>query len=883
MNELKTIQYQTRALDVLREYFEQCQTLSPEAAFYKITAKYSARNEPSAYHRIEAEHLSEIPYVCLRVPTGGGKTVMACRAAASALRDYKHADSGMILWLVPTKPILLQTLKALQDPAHPYYQALDSLLHNVVVKNIESALSLPVSDVLGHTCIILSTLQMFRTDDPDGRRVYRDGNSALAAHFENIPESCLPLVKINPETGNPVRSLQNLIAMHRPVIIVDEAHNARTALSLDMLDNFNPACIVEFTATPNNVVNPSNVLYSVSASELHAEHMIKMPIEVYGRSAAWRELIQDAINQRHQLEEIAKQEQKLSDEYIRPILLFQAMKKIQGDESSIHAELLKELLIKDYRLPEDQIRIAIGEKDEIENEDLASEACPVRFIITQQKLREGWDCPFAYVLCSISESFSSTQVEQLIGRIMRLPEVKQKNFAELNKAYVFAPSSFINIAESLKDALVKNGFEKFEADRMLHDNARDTGDLFGDVKFDCEPVETIIRLTAPPVEMPFFSPPLAAHAKYDPQRQTITFTRSMLPEHRNELLRIFPSDKTRIDHAYVESNRFNPERLSRIEMGYEMSVPNLIVMVAPDLFEVFNEDALQEIIEYDRTQLTAALCNADYRSTAGQITKGTIGISQDGQVTTQALPVQSLQEQACAWDMNAAANWEESDLVGWLDARIDHHDIDCTDMIAALSRLVLNLTKTGCSLRQLVVDKYNLLNAVAAALKEFRKTQKNQAFQTYLSSDFATPLTVNPDNCFRFGVNYPVNHRYTGGVRFNKHLYSVIGDMNNEEVQCAQYLDGHAKIDCWVRNLDKRPLDSFWLQTSTDRFYPDFVCRLTDGRFLAVEHKSQRDFSNDDSDEKRTIGSLWAKRSNGCCLFVMTNGPDFEIIGDLIK
>ena len=107
--------------------------------------------------------------------------------------------------------------------------------------------------------------------------------------------------------------------------------------------------------------------------------------------------------------------------------------------------------------------------------------------------------------------------------------------------------------------------------------------------------------------------------------------------------------------------------------------------------------------------------------------------------------------------------------------------------------------------------------------------------------------------------------------------------MNNEEVKCAQYLDEHAKIDCWVRNLDKRPLDSFWLQTSTDRFYPDFVCRLTDGRYLAVEYKSERDFSNDDSDEKRNIGSLWAKRSNGCCLFVMTNGPEFKIIDALIK
>ena len=138
MNPLKKIEYQERALDVLREYFEQCQTDTPEKAFYYITAKYSSRHEPSAYHRIDEDNLTDIPYVCLRVPTGGGKTVMACRAVANALRDYKHADSGLVLWLVPSTPILVQTLNALHNPDHPYHQVLDSQLHNVVVKDIDS-------------------------------------------------------------------------------------------------------------------------------------------------------------------------------------------------------------------------------------------------------------------------------------------------------------------------------------------------------------------------------------------------------------------------------------------------------------------------------------------------------------------------------------------------------------------------------------------------------------------------------------------------------------------------------------------------------------------------------------------------------------------------
>ncbi len=93
----------------------------------------------------------------------------------------------------------------------------------------------------------------------------------------------------------------------------------------------------------------------------------------------------------------------------------------------------------------------------------ADPACPIRYILTMQQLREGWDCPFAYVLCSVAEITSSTAVDQILGRIMRLPQVRRKQHAELNKAYAFAVSSnFVAAVNALADALVQNGFERHE-------------------------------------------------------------------------------------------------------------------------------------------------------------------------------------------------------------------------------------------------------------------------------------------------------------------------------------------------------------------------------------------------------------------------------------
>ena len=141
---------------------------------------------------------------------------------------------------------------------------------------------------------------------------------------------------------------------------------------------------------------------------------------------------------------------------------------------------------------------------------------------------------------------------------------------------------------------------------------------------------------------------------------------------------------------------------------------------------------------------------------------------------------------------------------------------------------------------------------------------------------------VSPEVCFSFNPqNYPYNTLYKGYYKFQKHYYPQVGDLKaeGEEFECAQFLDASLpNVNFWVRNLERRPSHAFWLQTSTDKFYPDFVCSLDDGRHLVVEYKGEDRWSNDDSKEKRDLGGLWEARSNGKCLFIMPKGKDFEAI-----
>jgi type III restriction enzyme len=141
---------------------------------------------------------------------------------------------------------------------------------------------------------------------------------------------------------------------------------------------------------------------------------------------------------------------------------------------------------------------------------------------------------------------------------------------------------------------------------------------------------------------------------------------------------------------------------------------------------------------------------------------------------------------------------------------------------------------------------------------------------------------VTPEKCFSFDqYSYPYSRLYKGAFQFDRHYYPQVGDLDadGEEFDCAQYIDTMLpEVKFWVRNLERRPAHSFWLQTSTDKFYPDFVCQLNDGRYLVIEYKGEHLWSNDDSKEKRNIGELWARRSNGRCLFIMPKGKDFEAI-----
>jgi type III restriction enzyme len=849
--------YQQRSLNALEAYLNLTGQHGAQRAFVLQTNRpYTAVTQ-----------LPELPYICLRVPTGGGKTFMACHAVGIAAKAFLQADRATCLWLVPSNTIREQTLRALRNREHPYREALDARFDGQIhVMDLKEALDAKRSVLQGATAIIVSTLAALRVEDPDGRKVY-DTSGSLMDHFSALSAE-LEAVLERREDGTIPYSLANVLRMWRPLVIMDEAHNARTPLSFDTLQRFNPSCILEFTATPDAL---QNVLHHVSAAELKAEDMVKLPIKLWTHGD-WKEVIAQAREMQQSLERAAQEEQRETGDYIRPIVLLQAQPKSK-ERQTLTVDVLKQSLISDFKIPEDQIAVATGETRGIDEIDLFDQNCRLRFIITVQALKEGWDCSFAYVLCSVAETSSLRAVEQILGRVLRLPGARRKRRPELNCAYAYVASPrFIEAATTLKDALVENGFQKLEAADFVVPR-EETGQLFAEGTLFPQASECVMQK---PDLFPLPAP-LRAQVSYSEHTSVLTVTGALSHPDMEALQACFigPEDRAAVERIYekLQGHRVGPPA-SRAERP-PFRVPWLGIQVDGQL-EILDESYFKDV-ELRLGDWDARLSETEFPSEIPSGESGEVDIGATGKVEVRRFADQLRQQLALVM---GESGWTLAALVDWLDRQRAHIDIPQAQSAGYIARMISMLTQTrGLSIEQLARQKFRLANAIWMKIDQLRKTEAGKGYNALLFGPGAGEVEVNPEFCFEFDPDrYAPNKYYEGGYQFQKHYFHRVGELDGEEFECAQFIDSLVpQVWHWVRNL-VRSESSFWLPTSTDRFYPDFVVLLNDGRVLLVEYKNEKDWSNDDSKEKRQVGDLWVERSGGRCLFVMPKGKDWQAI-----
>lgn len=415
----------------------------------------------------------DLPNFCLKIPTGGGKTLLAVKVIDLVNHIYLRKRNCLVLWIVPTTQIYNQTIKNLRTKEHPYRQYLDiaSGGKTLIVEKGDKFTPLDIEENLVILMLMLPSASRTKKEE---LKVFRDSGAFqefFPAEDDRKAQQELLSRVINLDTfgndedfwGRQIKtSLGNVIRLLNPMVILDESHKGKSPIAEDTLKNLNPSIVVELSATPHE---QSNILVDILGRELNQEEMIKLDLHVINKaSTKWEDTMLASKDKLDLLETKAREHEANTGIYIRPICLIQAERtgKDQRGGKYVHSEDVKEYLIKGMGIPEEEIAIKTSEKDELKIVDdiggLMSKDCKIRYIITKQALQEGWDCAFAYVLSILTNPSSKNALTQLVGRILRQPYARKTKVDYLDESYVFCfQQRGNNLLEEIKKGFGQEG------------------------------------------------------------------------------------------------------------------------------------------------------------------------------------------------------------------------------------------------------------------------------------------------------------------------------------------------------------------------------------------------------------------------------------------
>ena len=855
-------EYQKRTIHSLKLFFENTKKEGPATAFRKTVNK--GLNE----HYKPLSNLEDIPYIALRIPTGGGKTILGPHIIKSASDAYLDKEYPLVLWLVPTTQIKSQTLEALRDSQHPYRQELDQIFKGkIAIFDVSDVEHIRPPDIGTKVCIVISTVASLRVENITGRLIYTN-NEAFEPHFVGKTRNLDYFTNV--ENGNAVYSFANVLALHRPLIITDEAHNVNTPLSYEVYERLSPKAIVEMTATPD--LESSNVLISVSAFELKAENMIKLPVLLKEHKDDWQEAVSASVARRNTLAKLSLKE----PDYIRPIILIQA----ENSRGSATVNEVLKYLDEVEKIDRSTIGVATGVQRELEGVDLFDRDCHIEIIITMKALKEGWDCSFAYVFCSVAQVKSDRDVQQLLGRVLRMPYAKKRELDELNKAYAHVKSeSFGAAASEITKSLVDIGFNRMEAIGSVRRQA------------DLEFKDTESSTKQQPVNVIQINVEVEPDLVNTPTRDHNRIIYKVDESGNGGIVEIKDEIDVLSINAIIEAVPKNQRASAQIalrnhqeavivskapsERGEQFIVPTLC-MIEQGKLELVDKGAVRADFKLDILSKPPDLSSFSFNHES---------MAFEVDLNDKKIKYHQIKDDLTTYLPGFAQDRKLVDLYGWLDQNIRDTRIKQSVLREWIRRALTGLMEErGFSLPQLLKGQFVLRRKFQEQLDLAKEYSLKEGFQSLLfSNDIDFVSSEDPDYVFAYPSDmslYPARSYYSGNYKFMKHYYPKPGDLREkksngqdaEEFICARDLDLLDEVKYWVRNLVH--MSQFRMPTSKMWTYPDFVALLNDSRIFVVEYKGGDRVTNEDSKEKNAVGQLWASRSKGRAIYLMAQKVD---------
>lgn len=814
-----------------------------------------------------------VPQVCFKVPTGGGKTFLAANSLKPIFASMPHIHPKAVVWLVPSDAILSQTYKTLTDKNHAYRKKIDVDFGNKVEvyskQQLLNGQNFNPTSVSDNLSIFVLSYDSFRTSKKDGRKAYQENGSLLP--FVRFKQDSSNLLEDTDETA-----LIQVIRKLNPVVIVDESHHATSKLSKEMLQNFNPSFVLDLTATPKR---GSNIISFVDARQLKAENMVKLPVIVYNRKSQ-EDVFISALSLRRKLELEAVQGQKNGGKYIRPIVLFQAQPKNNADSTTY--EKIKHTLM-EMGIPESEIAIKTADKDELKNLDLSSSDCNIRYIITVNALKEGWDCPFAYILATVANRTSSIDVEQILGRILRLPNTKKNESEVLNLSYVITSSNaFYATLDKVVAGLNAAGFTS--KDYRIDDYAeQDTEfpveqavNIQTELKLDTDVTDDTNNVSdeIDSLNVDFVKEqisPFVNNENMESQSQSeVSDAVIDMLNHaktQNELYwKDFEETEEYVPVPPEVGNKMKHYKVNQLyanEAG-QLEIPQFMIETGRSLFSEHEHQVLTKENLYAGFSLLDKDTVIDFDSIDSEIARIDIDDS-------DAMPK--------AWKLQG---FDSQNVKQWFDEQPSDRKVRlCKDMIikklsknnaindrdleAYVDRIMQNLTEDQLTDMEQTPGIYVLKinKKVNSLLNEYAK----KMFYEWVEQDkiscqpsYKLPKEISPTETIASIPKSLYNEEEKFDTEYERKVVMELSSLNN--------------IKWWHRNMARK---GFAINGAVNA-YPDLMVRTESGKLLLVETKGDQ-LENSESREKAETGAKWAEMAGRMYKYYMvfeTKNPGYN-------
>lgn len=849
---LKTYQQQT-----LKDLGDYIQVLNESDSLSKAFQKYWEDCHGLSLNRVDTNFLrpytntiAGVPRVTLKVPTAGGKTFIACNAIRRIFDGLQSEGCPKVVaWFVPSDTILKQTLEKLQNPAHPYRQTIDALFnHQVMVLDKTAALQgqgLKPEQLQSQLVILVLSAQSFvetikakkdQSAEQSKPKAYRENENFLE-QAKNYPHPEKLIVGTDPT------ALIQVIAQQNPVVIVDESHNFRTDLRDEMLGNLNPRFILELTATPRD---KSNVISFVDAMQLKRENMVKLPVIVENRNSP-RDVLLAAVRMRRSLERMAKENEANGGRYIRPIVLFQAQPKT--DDDNVTFDKIKEQLIK-AGIPEAHIKIKTANKDELKGVDLMSRDCEVRYIITVNALKEGWDCPFAYILATLANKTSKVDVEQILGRILRQPYTSQHNVKLLNLSYVFTSSNdFRETIDGIIRSLQKVGFSRKD---------------FRDVT----PVE-VAPVIPTPVETPSIFAPMEdtpSPTADDEDSNELDLAIDNPDELKNELetpsetedIQTLQQQAEQVSDEYTEiieqqdaqgdvdplasitpAEMYYPVNDKYGEVAAGMNLPIFYKKTSPSVFTTDEWIPLEKSMLSEGFDLSSKDADVDF--TVVRPAGITIDVADSGDAIRKR--DQNLTDFIRKQYVDKSASIKKDGISSQIAGMIKLDDVAEPAIKKFIRRAIDRLDAD--EIENLVDNLYQTRDAIRDKIESLLAEHRRKTFKQWLQKDL-----IKLKGHYTFIDKITLRDELIG---IDKGLYVAEESVNGFEYDAIAAIADTPNVLFWHRNRERK---DFAINGFINH-YPDFIVKMKSGMTLLIETKGDH-LDNDETADKLWLGNKWA-------------------------